>query len=599
MNHRLLKALILALLILNVMVIATVLSQAQHLMLDPITRAGDLTLLSDYQNPNEFYYVVDQPQIAQDEQGNLRFQFMKYAKNTNKGVIGGGIVKVVISLSVSDEQIQEAEREIRRTNPQAIIKGPAMWREGTVALHCNLTQAKGKKSRKVLGVGNAPILDEQQTALSFQLDQLGAEILWESFQNPTPDVSIAFEMKLDGYRPPLKAKIEANFDQIYEHESFKAGVATPMLTADIHAAFDELRESKAITISQWGADGKMESIIDKAYAKLIDMMFKPAKGSGAAKVRQTSAARGGTSMSDRAQALRNGGAKPKPGRPGRPETEASKEEGPPSIAIAAAYELKKERHKGSFSLDLSKSMLEKLNYPFSGEFGSELVGCETCFHKVNLDDPLFQQRSIVAFVDGLNAEDFGEYINFVSVTLKKEHQGGAATLDEVRIDRNNFNREGNNFTLLYGWKDDPQREQWLDYHYQTVWSFFGGVTLEVPEQSSQATAINLAPPFQRKRVSLEADPELLKEAEVRLVNVKVFYKLGGKAMTKQVTINIRQKPLGQVLEFMLPADELEYEYEIEWIAAGNQVYKSGREKTSMDILLIDNIPLFQNKTSKN
>jgi len=74
----------------------------------------------------------------------------------------------------------------------------------------------------VVGVGNAPILDDQKAAISIQLTKLGSKLLWESFHTATPDISFSFEMTLDGYNAPKRALLEAHFDQIYEHQSFAA-----------------------------------------------------------------------------------------------------------------------------------------------------------------------------------------------------------------------------------------------------------------------------------------------------------------------------------------------------------------------------------------
>jgi len=64
--------------------------------------------------------------------------------------------------------------------------------------------------------------------------------------------------------------------------------------------------------------------------------------------------------------------------------------------------------------------------------------------------------------------------------MRKKHQAGDETQDEVRIDRKNFNSEGNAFKLLYGWKNDSDRRQWMSYEYQTTWSFFGGKEVVQP-----------------------------------------------------------------------------------------------------------------------
>jgi hypothetical protein len=263
----------------------------------------------------------------------------------------------------------------------------------------------------------------------------------------------------------------------------------------------------------------------------------------------------------------------------------------PTLAIAASFQMKKVRHQGTYRIDLNKSSSEVVTVPFEANFGEFIAGCTSCLQRVNLDDPLYHQREIMAFVDGMNADDFGKYINFVTVSMIKKHEGGEITHDEIRIDRNNFNEEGNNFKMLYGWKGDDNRNDWLNYSLKTTWSFFGGHNMETKEMSSTASAVNLAPPFQRKMVSLEADPVLLQDAGVRLVNVKVFYDLGGKEFSKQLTLNTRKEPVAGTLEFMLPKGQTDYDYEIEWRLTGNQMVSSGRQTTSFDFLMVDELPI--------
>jgi len=60
---------------------------------------------------------------------------------------------------------------------------------------------------------------------------------------------------------------------------------------------------------------------------------------------------------------------------------------------------------------------------------------------VNLDDPLYKQRELVSSWTG-ERKGFGDYINFATVQMRKKHQAGDETQDEVRIDRKNFNSEG-------------------------------------------------------------------------------------------------------------------------------------------------------------
>jgi hypothetical protein len=263
----------------------------------------------------------------------------------------------------------------------------------------------------------------------------------------------------------------------------------------------------------------------------------------------------------------------------------------PSFAVVAAFEMKRVRQQGIFKIDLNKSTADKLNMRFDENIGdlTRFMNDANVFRQVNLDDPLFIQREITALLDGMNAQDFGQYINFVNLRMKKTHQDGDITNQEIRIDRNNFNKEGNNFKMVYGWKADKDRKKWMDYEFETEWSFFGGQTVKQPIQKSTSGAITLAPPYQKRIVEFQADAATLSTNTVRLVTVKVFYELGGKELTKQVTLNPAKSQLSEKVEFMLPTDSYDYQYEITWRTADNQTKTSGKKKSNEAILFVDTL----------
>src|SRR5207245_5492810 len=129
---------------------------------------------------------------------------------------------------------------------------------------------------QVVGMGKAPILDGAKAAVSIQLTKRGAQILWESLQTPTPDISFTFEMQMGGFRPPARAILEADFDQIYSHKSFGAAIATTHLGAEIEVAFDDLRRTGAIKLTQIGDDAQLNTLISTAYTNIAQIMFDSA-----------------------------------------------------------------------------------------------------------------------------------------------------------------------------------------------------------------------------------------------------------------------------------------------------------------------------------
>jgi hypothetical protein len=268
-----------------------------------------------------------------------------------------------------------------------------------------------------------------------------------------------------------------------------------------------------------------------------------------------------------------------------------KEEDVPEFAVLASFEMKSVHQSGIFKIDLNKYTTDNLTLRFDENVGDlrSLMKEGENFRQVNLDDPLYKQRELVVFVDGMNAKDFGDYINFATVQMRKKHQAGDETQDEVRIDRANFNKEGNNFKLMYGWKNDSDRRKWMNYEYQTTWSFFGGKEVQQPWKAANAGAINLAPPFQKRSVDLQADPDAITQAGVRSITVKLYYKLGEAEQVKQVTLNPAKGQLSDRIDFILPSGIQDYDYEIKWTLKGNRTATSGRKKGSDAVLFVDEV----------
>jgi hypothetical protein len=755
---------------------------AQSIVIDTPVRAGKLILFPKVRDEKVYYYAPIQPHLANDENGRPQFSFLRYVsvtegsgdKDAAKEGEGGGIVHALVTLSVTPEDLQEAQRELDRLKPGAKIEGPVIYKSGTFGLVSAFANKQGDLTKQVVGLGRAPVLDGAKAAVSIQLTKLGAKILWESFQTPTPDISFSFDMELEGYLSPKQATIEAEWDRVYEHQSFNAAIAGQlgpvMLAAEINQAFDELRESRAIRVTQVGDDKQMETLITTTYNKLIEQMFQPLSGTSASDLASLGGGAGKQSLLDKATTAYNqrrkevdqsndakhkrneertrkhsaamaarddaerlereagdlekqaqqydegaagaeeraavleaslatktrdaepgseaapapsGGAdsntsgtgategtiaeKPTPSpTPSRTQAESTtaspttaggegskeknalkvqladvksqahhlrqqaketratsverrhaaqqartkatssaadsqdpkksgtieEQETRPVAQLMASFQMKKVRQTGTFRLDLNKYTSATRNLRFDENIGDlrKLWGEERHFHQVNLDDPFYRQREINVAVGGLNANDFGEYLNFVTVHLRKVHGNGKETHEEVRIDRKNFNEEGNRFRMLYGWNGDDDRRKWMEYDYQTTWGFFGGHTVEEPWKTTSAQAINLASPFQPRSVTLDADPELIKKAGVRAVTVRLYYVLDGAEHVKQTTLNTLRDQLSEKIPFILPADQLQYEYEVSWKLHGNKSVATGRQKGTDAILYVDELP---------
>lgn len=647
---------------------------AQQIVLDAPVRAGGLIFFPVQGDESRYYYVPQRAHLAVGSTGLPEFSFLRYVQNVDAGKEagegeGGGILHAVVQLGATDDELAAAAGELQRQRPGAQVAGPAVFKSGKFGLVSSFRDTSGALTRQVVGLGAAPILDGGRAAVSLQLTKEGAKILWQSFQTATPDVTFQFEMQLAGLRAPQRAVLEADFERIYAHQDFDVATATPTTAAEIRDVYDDLRNQGAIRLDVVGASAPLQTMIDFAYRKLMEIMFQPVGGSGTPSPEQLAAGKGGglldkvtkqladarkaaqdenrarrserrsarEAAAKRAQDLaarakdlaalaqKSGasGADPEllailqaeaaylrvaaagagdfAGRfedVAAPAPESAADEGPadvevPDFAALAVFELRKSRRSDHYRVDLNQSLPDELPIAFAENIGDlrRYLDNAAVFRNVNLDDPLFKQREVYGYFEGANADDFGKQVGFVSVQMRKQHQDGEETVGEARIDRSSFSAAGNRFALVYGYKGDDDRRKWLEYEYRSLWSFADGSTLELPWTKTSFGSFPVVPPYEKRSVSVEVfDREALRAKGVRGVVVKLYGELAGKKSTASTTLRLDQGPGAAALEVLLPRGREEYEYEIQWLFAGNQTRSSGVQRSDSGVLFVDEVP---------
>lgn len=619
----------------------------QQILLDEPVRAGDLTLFKSLSNPSEYYYLPDKPRLAKHSDGKPQFSFVRYVKNeasdgsSDEGIIeseqGGGILHALVELSVSDEQIRRAETSLQRLNGNAKIVGPVAYKSGTIGLVTTVASADGGMTKKVVGLGSAPVLENQRSAVSVQLNKTGAKLLWEMFsQTTTPDFSFSFEMTADGYLSPKNVQIEADFERIYSHKSLDAAAVTPVLAAEIKTAFDELYDEGAIKVTQVGSDEDLNKMRETAYNQLTNVMFDKIAGNGVPQLSEL-LPKSGKSMLDRATDML-GKAREEVREENRriedlelkqqkrlikarnaawesanfirnqngldtidfnnkkeiansdtdiPKVDLPKKQKLPSLAIGVSYVMKKVKRTGKYKIDLNKYTETTRSFPFDYNPGNVRSICEDCFLEINLDDPLMKQREILVTLGLENSDDF-KHVNFVNVVMKKQHQNGETTLGEIRIDRKKFLQTANLSRLIYGWKGDDNRPQWLDYQYKVTWSFSGDHQVATDWITTDVGTISLEPPVVKRRIDIELDRDFIEDENIRGVEIRLHSKLGNSTDIENVSFRPSKNELSKSIEILFPRELYDYEYEVIYSIKGQGTKKSAKMAGEMETIDIEN-----------
>ncbi len=263
-----------AILITAAFVLAAAVAATAEVALDEVVQAGRFALYRDHADPHKYYYVPDAPRLATKRDGTPEFTFIKYAKTD--GATKGGIIHFLVTWGFSEGELSSAESALRLKDPQARIAGPVPFKEGTFKVVSATAGEGGIFSRKIVGEGKAPIMPGQKAAVSIALSEEGASLLWESFKNPTSDISVMFALKFAGVTPAFQAKLKVNWDKVYTQHDIKlhaeGTIKVVKLQADVRAILESLRQQGAIQLDVVGENESMQKMLDAVYGHLITLM---------------------------------------------------------------------------------------------------------------------------------------------------------------------------------------------------------------------------------------------------------------------------------------------------------------------------------------
>ncbi|MFO7860326.1 MAG: hypothetical protein R6U41_03775 [Desulfosalsimonas sp.] len=866
---------------------------AQEILLDKMETCGDLICYPSLDSPERFYYLPDQPGLAY-KNGRPQFSFLKYARTRKTGeagtgqASGGGILHFLVTYGASDERVRQAENDLRQRHPDAVLAGPIAYRNGSFALVTSFQQ-ENQQTTRIVAVGKAPLMEGQKTAVSMALTRQGAELLWESFQSDTPDISLVFDMEFAGIRQPYEATLEADWKRVSKHDRINAGFKYKWFGADVDILLQELRQTGAVKITTKGENKNMDQIIQSANEKLLKVMFDPAPADDLKKAAaqknsyenlnqavELLKSAAGTKQSGKSASLINpqfihrpagdGSACPpasfwqtvyqalfpsacadtfkdqakaayqkgcahyskeaypqaleafrkgaeiyaksavaeskrkadflfsiglcliqmeryesaidpfgqaadiygqdsKDGKnaleemrnakmmagtdsdggtaaPGQSETsEASavaqaateqdagqaytrarrlyenarkngfpnedtraaltayetyqknheptgsradeikgrirmlrqrlgkKAEGPaasdaettaraasaqlpenpgdasaekatkkststesdkkseagdkgkdkpiakkegaaknadkktaaqksradgiPGFSLVASYEMKRIKRSGKMVYEMNHFRTENQAFAMAENIGAIYArygNDPRVFRAVTIDDPVFKQREVLVTLDGQDTATFTKYMNFVTVKMKKRHQAGDVTTDEVVITPERFNDSGNHFSMTYGWKNDSDREAWLNYKFQAIWSFHGGVELRTPWKDTDSPMLALAPPHRYRTITIEGDGSRLTEADVRHGVITLKCRIGDHYVTRQATIRNKGPAPSMILDIPEDPDNPETLMAVTWYLTGSRKIPAAERKLEGDIIYWDELP---------
>ena len=283
------------------------------------------------------------------------------------------------------------------------------------------------------------------------------------------------------------------------------------------------------------------------------------------------------------------------------EPEAANIQSEPTFSLLAAYRQKQYQKSGTFSFNWKQATYDTQNLPFDYPLGGlrRLFNDPDHYLVVNWDDPAMRERRVVVTLDGLDASDFGQFVNHVEFTLTKKHRNGEVTTRVTRFDRDQFRRleQGVRKLLVYPMLQGDSGDQWLEFDYEVVWSLFGGAEWRSGKLSTSNSNVAVSPPHAYRTLRVLARSSRLDEQGVIATTVTLYFDLFGKRRVERVELSeFAEVPkFSELVKYAHEAAEApSFEYEIVWTLDTNEQIKTDRLQGGLtDMIVVDNTSIGQ------
>ncbi|MEM7513101.1 MAG: serine protease [Bacteroidota bacterium] len=549
---------------------------SQQVLLEKGQKVAELWCFPLMEDPVSFVYLPGKIAVAIDEEGNPIFSLLQYIQEQATEPVDtlsqeGAFLNLQVEYSSSQEQLNNTETTLKQLyGEDARLEGPVIFRDIRYSLM--VTDVNGGVSEEsiILASGRASTINENQAFLSFGLSPENAQILIESLTTPLLEVDIVFDMGFSGYSDPHKALIEVDWDKLEEGGLFSLGDEA-QTQEEVDLALTGLWAEGAIQLHQdhqtysdrTYQNKELASLIFSANRRLERWLFQSSSSTiFSGKIRK----RLNGSLDEENKVLRD-------------------------YSFSQLFLPNNINRKGNSTFSINgRTKLEKYQ-TLSLSLKEYFVDYARTFEKTNLNDPLFTQRKVMIGFDPAIYKAFqeGDMLNFITISLRKQHESGEITLEEILIDKKNIQKAFKSFAFRYGLRNDQDKLKWLSYEYRVRWMFAGGGTFDTDWIESQVPMINLVAPFRPHSIAFEGDLEQLSDLGVKLMVATLSYPFFGKEREVRRTIRPVDELASKSVEILLPNEVKFVNYQLDWVDKQGKRYKK-KGKDELGFIFLDNLP---------
>ena len=548
-------------LLLCAFLLTSVLLKAEVLLDQAPLQIGKAILFRDSAARNTFFYIPNRPRIATWPDGTPKLTFLKYTK-AGEQEFKGGILHFFVTYSLTPQELKDIRAKLKKRNEKAVLKGPVIFKKGTFAVISAAVGEGGAFTRKVIGEGKAPLVSGSEVSVSIAVTPEGAAFLDEALRQPTYPVSIRFDMTYEGLTPKFNAKARIHWSKVRDYfEEYKKWriMKTKKFgwfkwkvqrgTGESLNISDDLVSKQCIEIDVTGEDESMEAILQTVTDTVMREMFEM-------KIELPTGAT-------------------------EEEGEGEEEEASKDRDYGVSTTMKKVTRTGTAVINLTKRLRQERDTgPMDASIGDILrkyKNDKRVHDVINLDDPDLEDRTVYSILDGEDFDNFGKFINFVTVSFKKAHPQGQPTTKDVIFNSKTFAEKGNMLPFIYPRLGEG--EEWLNFEYKTTWSFMGGIKVVGDWIKTDEPAVSLSPPHRYRTVDIIADEENVAQYNIKLITVTLKNRVFDRDRVRQVKI-MPQQSMWEKYDYNHEEGNLQFSYQITWLLGDGRAVTSEWQTTT-------------------
>lgn len=535
----------------------------------------------------KYYYLPTNLRLSKNADGVPMFMLLKFTtdKSEDKGGTQGALLHFLMEYGLTKEQENEVRALLKqRAQGQAsgkfryIRRGPnnAPSDMGGDLIGCapmvtdgdagsfsiqSGTLSDTSLAKSMITSGKAPTVAGEKVAVASRLTSNGAQLLGATFEKNSSISDISVSCKLGYYTmlPAVKGYIKFHAEKMkLEVSKLRAenrgGVTTkssgfwPFYTKTTTTdtrSYTEAYDSFSRMIDAGVLEMKFEQTIDnETTSKFRDAFFQAFLAMFTQKTESNT------------QDLPDQGGNKKDESQG------------PGVGVIPTYERNKRVETQNikdwtYTLTARIPVLNKFTITDNIKrwFPDVDANREKCIRAINLNDPFFTTREI-NFVLDLDARDiFDEYVNYVTVNVRKRRSAGLPFQDSFVIDGKYLKEKGNTATLQYARGNDTNPD---NYEYQMQWSLRGGdVFPQNPNwQTGEWRGQPLSAPVKGVDINFEATPEDLKAKDLVSVTAQVHYMRFGQEVESNIRLSANDQTAIKKMKIFRDKDAKNYAYRL-------------------------------------